>query len=77
MESGTQATRAVADIILMKDSFAALAPAVSEGQRIVNGMQDILRLYLTRILSMALLIISSLVISEFPLALRNAQPAAP
>ncbi len=72
MESGTQATRAVADIILMKDSFAALAPAVSEGQRIVNGMQDILRLFLTRILSMALLIVSSLVIGEFPLALRNA-----
>jgi cation-transporting ATPase E len=71
MESGTPATRAVADIILMKDSFAALAPAVSEGQRIVNGMQDILRLFLTRILSMALLIVSSLVIGEFPLALRN------
>ena len=63
MESGTQATRAVADIILMKDSFAALAPAVSEGQRIVNGMQDILRLFLTRILSMALLIVSSLVVA--------------
>ncbi len=72
MESGTQATRAVADIILMKDSFAALAPAVSEGQRIVNGMQDILRLFLTRILSMALLIVSALVVGEFPLALRNA-----
>ena len=71
MESGTQATRAVADIILMKDSFAALAPAVSEGQRIVNGMQDILRLFLARILSMALLIVSALVIGEFPLALRN------
>ena len=71
MESGTQATRAVADIILMKDSFAALAPAVSEGQRIVNGMQDILRLFLTRILSMALLIVSALVIGEFPLGLRN------
>lgn len=71
MESGTQATRAVADIILMKDSFAALAPAVSEGQRIVNGMQDILRLFLTRILSMTLLIISALAIGEFPLALRN------
>ena len=41
------------------------------GQRIVNGMQDILRLFLTRILSMALLIVSSLVVSEFPLALRN------
>ncbi len=71
MESGTQATRAVADIILMKDSFAALAPAVSEGQRIVNGMQDILRLFMTRILSMALLFVSSLVIGEFPLALRH------
>jgi cation-transporting ATPase E len=71
MESGTQATRAVADIILMKDSFAALAPAVSEGQRIVNGMQDILRLFLTRVLSMALLIISVLVVGQFPLALRS------
>jgi cation-transporting ATPase E len=61
----------VADIVLMKDSFAALAPAVQEGQRIVNGMQDILRLFLTRILTMALLIVSSLIIGVFPLALRH------
>ena len=71
MQSGSQATRAVADIVLMKDSFAALAPAVQEGQRIVNGMQDILRLFLTRILTMALLIVSSLIIGVFPLALRH------
>jgi cation-transporting P-type ATPase E len=71
MQSGSQATRAVADIVLMKDSFAALAPAVREGQRIVNGMQDILRLFLTRILTMALLIVSSLIIGVFPLALRH------
>jgi cation-transporting ATPase E len=71
MQSGSQATRAVADIVLMEDSFAALAPAVQEGQRIVNGMQDILRLFLTRILTMALLILSSLVIGVFPLALRH------
>ncbi|CAG0997898.1 partial Calcium-transporting ATPase CtpE, partial [Gammaproteobacteria bacterium] len=71
MQSGSQATRAVADIVLMKDSFAALAPAVLEGQRIVNGMQDILRLFLTRILTMALLIVSSLIIGVFPLALRH------
>jgi len=71
MQSGSQATRAVADIVLMKDSFAALAPAVSEGQRIVNGMQDILKLFLTRILTMALLILSSMVIGVFPLALRH------
>ena len=34
MASGSQATRSVADIVLTDDSFAALAPAVQEGQRI-------------------------------------------
>jgi cation-transporting ATPase E len=72
LQSGTQAARAVADLVLMDDSFAALAPAVSEGQRIVNGMQDILKLFMTRIATMALVIVSALVIGEFPLALRQA-----
>jgi len=72
MQSGTQAARAVADLVLMQDSFAALAPAVSEGQRIVNGMQDILKLFMTRIATMAMVILSALVIGEFPLALRQA-----
>lgn len=72
MQSGTQATRGVADIVLMNDSFASLAPAVAEGQRIVNGMQDILKLYLARIATMALVILSSLVIGMFPINLRHA-----
>ena len=71
MESGSQATRGVADIVLLKDSFASLVPAVSEGQRILNGMQDILKLYLTRIATMALLIVSAQVIGFFPLGLRQ------
>ncbi|HEY7094688.1 MAG TPA: HAD-IC family P-type ATPase, partial [Ktedonobacterales bacterium] len=71
MQSGSQATRGVADIVLMDDSFASLAPAVLEGQRIVNGMTDILRLYLARICTMGLLIVSSLVIGFFPLLLRQ------
>jgi cation-transporting ATPase E len=71
MQSGSQATRGVADIVLMEDSFASLAPAVLEGQRIVNGMADILRLYLARICTMGLLIVSSLVIGFFPIALRQ------
>lgn len=71
MQSGTQATRAVADLVLMNDSFGALAPAVTEGQRIVNGMQDILKLFLTRIATMAVLIVSALAIREFPLLLRQ------
>jgi len=62
MQSGTAATRAVADMILMQDSFAALPPAFLEGQRIINGMSDILRLFLTRVLYVALLIIAVAVI---------------
>jgi cation-transporting ATPase E len=56
LRGGTQAARAVADLVLLEDSFAALPIAFREGQRILHGMQDVLRLFLTRIASMALLI---------------------
>jgi cation-transporting ATPase E len=72
MGSGSQATRGVADLILVDDGFSALASAIGEGQRILNGMQDILRVFLTRILSLGMLIVSALVIGFFPVDLRNA-----
>jgi cation-transporting ATPase E len=72
MGSGSQATRGVADLVLMQDSFAAVAKAVVEGQRILNGMQDILKLFLTRIMTVGLVIMSSLVVVTFPIELRNA-----
>jgi cation-transporting ATPase E len=72
MGSGTQATRGVADLVLMGDSFAAVAQAVEEGQRILNGMQDILKLFLTRIATMGLVVVSSMVVVTFPIELRNA-----
>jgi cation-transporting ATPase E len=56
MHSGTEATRNVADIVLLEDSFGVLPEAFQEGQRILNGMQDILRLFMSRILCLALLI---------------------
>lgn len=59
MQSGASATRGVADIVLLQDSFGALPPAFLEGQRIINGMQDILRLFLTRAVYAALLIIAT------------------
>lgn len=71
MRSGSQAARAVADLVLMEDSFAVLVPAVTEGQRIRNGMQDILKLFLTRISTIGLVILSSLVVGTFPLELRQ------
>ena len=72
MGSGSQATRGVADLILLDDSFVALAAAVEEGNRIRNGMHAILRLFLTRISAVGLVIVSSLVIGHFPIELRNA-----
>jgi cation-transporting P-type ATPase E len=63
MQSGSQMTRSAADLVLLGDSFAALPRAVQEGQRVVNGMQDILRLFLTRVASFTLLI---LLIPGFP-----------
>ena len=72
MGSGSQATRGVADLILIDDGFSALASAIGEGQRILNGMQGILRVFMTRILSLGLLIVSAMVIGFFPIDLRNA-----
>ncbi|MFN8497766.1 MAG: HAD-IC family P-type ATPase [Anaerolineae bacterium] len=71
MQSGSQVTRSVADIILMGDSFSALLPAVTEGQRILNGMQAILKLFLARIGTVGLVILSSMLIGVFPLQLRQ------
>jgi cation-transporting ATPase E len=62
----------VADLILLEDGFDALAAAIGEGQRILNGMQDILNVFLTRILTLGLVIMSALVIGHFPIDLRNA-----
>ncbi|MBK8794988.1 MAG: HAD-IC family P-type ATPase [Anaerolineales bacterium] len=67
MQSGAQATRNVADIVLLQDSFAALPAALLEGQRIMHGMEDTLRLYLTRIFTLALLIATIAMLSAgFP-----------
>lgn len=68
MQSGSQATRGVADIILMNDSFAALPAAFREGQRIVSGMMDIMRLFLVRVIYQTLIIIGIAIIGlSFPI----------
>ena len=68
MQGGSQMTRTAADIVLLGDSFAALPPAVQEGQRVVNGMQAILKLFLNRVASFTLLI---LLIPGFPFSPRQ------
>ncbi len=67
MESGSKATKGVADLILLQDSFASLPFALLEGQRIQNGIQDVLKLFIVRIFSFTLLILSTAqVMGTFP-----------
>ena len=72
MGSGSQATRGVADLVLLDDSFSSLARAVEEGRRILNGMQAVLAMFLTRIATLGIVIVSSLAVAHFPIELRNA-----
>lgn len=66
MQSGSQATRSVADIVLLNDSFASLPSAFREGRRIRNGMQDILKLFMTRVFYFVVLLIGVVVVGGFP-----------
>lgn len=68
MESGSQATRGVADIILLNDSFGSLPKAFLEGQRIRNALQDALKLFIVRGFVFTLLIFcTGMVTQSFPL----------
>jgi cation-transporting ATPase E len=71
MQSGSQATRGVADIVLTNDSFAVLPYAITEGQRIIAGMQNVLKLFLSRTFFVALLIIAIGLVGAFPFSPRQ------
>ena len=69
MQSGSQATRSAADIVLLHDSFGALPKAFREGQRIRRGLCRILELFLSRVFAVALLILAVLIVQAgFPLS---------
>jgi len=72
MQGGSQAARGVADLILLNDTFAPLPFAFKEGQRIVNGMNDILRIFMVRIFYKASIIAIVMALGGFPFAPRQA-----
>jgi len=57
MGSGTQVTKGVADVVLLKDEFARLPQAVGEGRRIARNIHRLGRLYLTKTVYAAALIL--------------------
>jgi len=67
MQSGSQATRNAAEIVLLNDSFSALPAAFQEGQRIRRGLQGVLELFLTRVFTVTLVILAVLMVEAgFP-----------
>lgn len=73
MESGSTASRAVAAMILLGDSFEAMPLALMEGQRIINSIQNILKLFMVTVFALLLLIVAiSMLNIGFPFtALQN------
>lgn len=72
MQSGSQITRNVADIVLLKDSFAALPNVFLEGQKIRNGIEDVTKLFLVRQLTFSLLILTTVMMGRvFPLIIKH------
>jgi magnesium-transporting ATPase (P-type) len=57
MGSGTQVTKGVADVVLLKDQFERLPQAVGEGRRIARNVHRLGRLYLTKTVYAATLIL--------------------
>jgi cation-transporting P-type ATPase E len=57
MGSGAQVTKGIADIVLLEDEFARLPEAVAEGRRIARNVHRLGRLYLTKSVYAAALIL--------------------
>ncbi len=68
LESGSNAARGVADMVLVDDAFSALPSALVEGRKTISGMRDILKLYLTRNFALAVMFVTIyLVLGNIPL----------
>ena len=57
MGSGAQVTKGVADVVLLEDEFARLPEAIGEGRRIARNIHRLGRLYLTKTVYAAALIL--------------------
>jgi cation-transporting P-type ATPase E len=67
MESGSPAARSVAGIVLLRDRFAVLPNAITEGQRVVSAMIAVACLLLARTVYMLILVaLAALLRLPFP-----------
>ena len=72
MGSGSDASRNVAQLVLMDDNFASLPNVVREGRRVINNIQSVASLFLMKtIFAIILTALSIVVRSKYPFEPRN------
>jgi magnesium-transporting ATPase (P-type) len=77
MGSGSQITKGIADIVLLRDQFSMLPRAVAEGRRIARNIHRLGRLYLTKTVYAGFLIVATALIGfPFPFLPRQLTVAA-
>jgi cation-transporting P-type ATPase E len=59
MGSGSEATRAVAQIVLVKGDFATLPSVVAEGRRVIANVERVAKLFVTKTIYAAVLAVAS------------------
>ncbi len=64
LETGSGAARGVADMVLVKDNFSALPKAFIEGKKTVSGMRDILKIYISRNFTLAMVVFITLMFAQ-------------
>ncbi|HEY5123147.1 MAG TPA: HAD-IC family P-type ATPase [Ignavibacteria bacterium] len=72
MEEGSQITKEISDIVLLKNKFSLLPEIFNEGNKIVNTVSSVAKLFLTKNFLVIFLSLSSLLLSwEFPFTPRR------
>lgn len=77
MGSGSQITKGIADIVLLKDEFSMLPKAVAEGRKIARNIHRLGRLYMTKTFYAGFLILAAALFGfTFPFLPRHLTVAA-
>jgi cation-transporting ATPase E len=68
MASGSEATRGVAQLVLMDSNFSAMPAVVAEGRRVINNIERVASLFLAKtVYSVVLSVITGVVALRYPL----------
>ena len=68
MASGSEATRGVAQLVLLDSNFSALPSVVAEGRRVINNIERVASLFLTKtVYSMVLSVLTGVFALDYPL----------